>query len=93
LTDKQKLIPVKRSYDEAILHACNQKNVSRREQIKTLYIIDSMNLKPISIMTEDGTEDNLLGNATSVNVLASCEQISCFDIVPDDIQREKDECS
>lgn len=49
-----------RTYDEAILHSCQQQHASDDEKIKTLCLVDSLALQPMAIIDQQGVEQNVL---------------------------------
>lgn len=88
------MTPVKRSFEEAVLYACNQVHQPRQEQNKTLWIVDNMDLKSVSIMNEEGVEENLLGSQNIINNLAVFKHLSCTGVVQDKCERiENVKCS
>ncbi|KAI8060875.1 hypothetical protein BC940DRAFT_337241 [Gongronella butleri] len=59
----------RRSYDDAVLHACNQTTATDKEKIKTLALVDSMDLQPIAILNAQGKENNALTNKSYISDL------------------------
>ncbi|KAG0231814.1 hypothetical protein BGW41_002085, partial [Actinomortierella wolfii] len=61
--------PEKRTFDEAILYSCGESHSSVGEKRKTLGIVDSLGLEPISIKDTLGIEQNALAHATVISRL------------------------
>lgn len=59
-----------RTYDEAVLHACNVSNASDQEKCKTLYVVDSLSLRPFSHVDANGCEENGLASQRLVNKMS-----------------------
>lgn len=66
--------PSPRSYDEAVLYACQQQHVCDEEKIKTLCLVDSLSLQPIAITDQQGTEHIALTHAQVVNKLVNTHE-------------------
>ncbi|KAI8067498.1 hypothetical protein BC940DRAFT_300887 [Gongronella butleri] len=50
-----------RSHDDAVLHACQLADASDIDKKKTLFIVDALSLKPLSVMA-NGVESNALAH-------------------------------
>ncbi|SAM04506.1 hypothetical protein [Absidia glauca] len=58
---------VRRSYDEGLLGACQQMGAPDDEKKKTLWIMDTMKLRPISLINNSGIEQTVLAHENSLN--------------------------
>ncbi|GAA5802317.1 hypothetical protein HPULCUR_007781 [Helicostylum pulchrum] len=67
-------INTRRTYENAVLHACQQTGDNVKEKSKTMYILDNMNLQPFSMLNND-TEHNGLAHP---DVIAKCTSKSCI---------------
>lgn len=59
-----------RTYDEAVLHACNISNASNQEKCKTFYVVDSLSSRPFSHVDANGCEENGLASQRLVNEMS-----------------------
>ncbi|KAI7900128.1 uncharacterized protein BX663DRAFT_532491 [Cokeromyces recurvatus] len=59
-----------RTYNEAITHACQQKGTENSNN-KTMFIVDTLSLKPFTILDNHGNEENALAHDTIVNNLVA----------------------
>ncbi|KAI7853250.1 hypothetical protein BDC45DRAFT_570415 [Circinella umbellata] len=59
-----------RTYDEAVLHACNVSNTSDQEKCKTLYVVDLLSLRPFSHVDENSYEENGLASQRLMNKIS-----------------------
>lgn len=59
-----------RTYNEAINHACQQ-NGTENDKNKTMFIVDTLSLKPFTILDNHGHEENALAHDTIVNRLVT----------------------
>ncbi|CEG82315.1 hypothetical protein RMATCC62417_16399 [Rhizopus microsporus] len=57
---------IRRSYDDAVLYACQQLGDTEDNQRKTLFITDTLKLKPFAIINADGIEQNGLAHANVI---------------------------
>ncbi|CAO3591440.1 unnamed protein product [Absidia cylindrospora] len=65
-----------RSYEDSILDACQKTNSNMDDKKKTLFIVDALQLKPFSIISELGTEHSALSHPTVIkNVTSSLSTI------------------
>ncbi|KAG1449128.1 hypothetical protein G6F46_012712 [Rhizopus delemar] len=58
------------AYNEAITHACQQKG-TENDKNKTMFIVDTLSLKPFAILDNHGNEENALPHDTIVNKLVT----------------------
>jgi len=69
----------RRQYKDAVLHGCQQTNDTSTEKLKTMHILEAMNLSPFSIVNEDGMEQTALAHPAviekSISVHSSIESI------------------
>ncbi|KAG0737105.1 hypothetical protein G6F62_010410 [Rhizopus arrhizus] len=65
-----KLTKKLRTYNEAITHACQQKG-AENDKNKTMFIVDTLSLKPFAILDNHGNEENALAHDTIVNKLVT----------------------
>ncbi|KAG1178824.1 hypothetical protein G6F70_000515 [Rhizopus microsporus] len=59
-----------RTYNEAITYACQQKG-TENDKNKTMFIVDTLSLKPFAILDNHGNEENALAHDTIVNKLVT----------------------
>ncbi|GAA5816879.1 hypothetical protein MFLAVUS_010413 [Mucor flavus] len=59
-----------RTYNEAISHACQQKG-TENDKNKTIFVVDTLSLKPFTILDSHGKEENALAHDTVVNKLVT----------------------
>lgn len=57
---------MRRPYENAILYACQQTNDVSKDKIKTMHILETMNLRPFSIVNKDGVEQTALAHPTVI---------------------------
>ncbi|RCH91658.1 hypothetical protein CU097_008543 [Rhizopus azygosporus] len=58
-----------RTYDGAILNTCEQLVNNNKESAKTLCIVDSLSLRPFTILAKYGKEKNVLAHASVIKDL------------------------
>ncbi|KAI9005462.1 hypothetical protein CLU79DRAFT_687147, partial [Phycomyces nitens] len=58
----ENLTPRRRNFDEAVINACQITDSHPNDQKKTLFIVDTLNLKPLAMFNKDGTEQNVLAH-------------------------------
>ncbi|KAG0058164.1 hypothetical protein BGZ89_001514, partial [Linnemannia elongata] len=61
--------PETRAFDDAVLYSCGELHASAGEKRKTLGIVESLGLEPISIKDALGIEQNALAHATVISRL------------------------
>ncbi|KAL4208310.1 hypothetical protein AB4K20DRAFT_1915692, partial [Rhizopus microsporus] len=59
-----------RTYNETITHACQQKG-TENDKNKTMFIVDTLSLKPFAILDNHGNEESALAHDTIVNKLVT----------------------
>ncbi|SAL98013.1 hypothetical protein [Absidia glauca] len=65
-----------RSYDDAVLSACQESLCSKNRQTQILHLVDSLGLQPVSLVNKLGCEDNILSHKrVMANVISSCDQL------------------
>jgi hypothetical protein len=57
----------RRSYEDAILHACQKTKSEVDIKKQTLHIVDTLHLRPYSMNDECGEEVNFLAHPTAIN--------------------------
>ncbi|KAF9343387.1 hypothetical protein BGX34_006828, partial [Mortierella sp. NVP85] len=62
-------LPETRAFDDAVLYSCGESHASDKEKRKTLGIVESLGLEPISIKDAVGIEQNALAHATVISRL------------------------
>ncbi|KAI8575346.1 hypothetical protein K450DRAFT_275701 [Umbelopsis ramanniana AG] len=65
--------PLRRPYENAVLYACQQTDDDSKEKLKTMRILEAMNLNPFSIINEDGTEQNALAHPAVIEKSISAQ--------------------
>ncbi|KAG2225065.1 hypothetical protein INT45_003265 [Circinella minor] len=58
------------TYNEAITNACQQKG-TENDKNKTVFIVDTLSLKPFAILDDDGNEENALAHSMIMNKLVT----------------------
>lgn len=87
---------MRRQYKDAVLHACQQTNDTSREKLKTMHILEAMNLSPFSIVNEDGMEQTALAHPAVIE--KSISEHSRIESIPlkrtfDDMHSQQMLCS
>ncbi|KAF9966376.1 hypothetical protein BGZ73_001020 [Actinomortierella ambigua] len=77
--------PATRAFDDAVLYSCGDLHASAGEKRKTLGIVESLGLEPISIKDALGIEQNALAHATVISRLSA----GSFDLSPVARQKRK----
>ncbi|KAI7901761.1 uncharacterized protein BX663DRAFT_513961 [Cokeromyces recurvatus] len=65
----------KRSYEESILFACQKMKSEEDDKKQTLYIVDTLHLKPYKLTNERGEEANVLAHLTAVDKFISTSSL------------------
>lgn len=86
----------RRSYEDAALHACQQSDDTSKEKLKTMYILEAMNLSPFSIVNENGMEQTALAHPSVIE--KSISEHSRIESIPskrtfDDMHSQEFPCS
>ncbi|KAI8975791.1 hypothetical protein BDF20DRAFT_880774 [Mycotypha africana] len=60
-----------RTEQQAILHACQKQAHEENERNKTIFIVDTLSLRPFAILDQKGNEENALAHEDVIKRLAS----------------------
>ncbi|KAG0256505.1 hypothetical protein BGZ95_005478 [Linnemannia exigua] len=82
--------PKARAFDEAVLYSCGNLHASAAEKRKTLRIIVSLGLEPISIKDALGIEQNVLAHATVISRLPA-SSVEVRPVAPQKRKLDRDE--
>ncbi|KAG0735425.1 hypothetical protein G6F57_011944 [Rhizopus arrhizus] len=65
----------RRSFDEALLAACRQTGKPYEEKNKTIWILDSMNLQPFSMIDNTGVEQVALTHPVNLAAIIKPDRV------------------
>ncbi|KAG0930809.1 hypothetical protein G6F57_011483 [Rhizopus arrhizus] len=63
--------PLRKTFDEAVIDACQQSGSQHAERQKTLYIVDALDLKPFAIFDKNGIEQNALAHERVISSITA----------------------
>ncbi|KAG1539647.1 hypothetical protein G6F49_012327 [Rhizopus delemar] len=62
---------MRRTFDDAIIYACQDQDSDKEDKVKSLHILDNMHLRPFAVIDNEGVEHNALAHETVIRRLVS----------------------